>query len=113
LTNKYIFYGRITDVANSFDGRTFSAGYEYNISDRIVGITNPNGREISYDYNLLGEITDVQGYLSEAPVYDAGGFIRSITAANGVSLTLDYDDEGKMTDRSFTNTASEDLKAYS
>lgn len=105
-------YGRITGVANSLDGRTFSAGYEYNISDRIVGITNPTGGEVFYDYNLLGEITDVQGYLGSAPEYDAGGFITTITAANGVHLILDYDDEGKMTERSFESTTNDALKGY-
>ncbi len=114
LNGSYIpdVYGRIKAVMTQLDGNNFDIEYQYNISDQLVGITGPDGNTVDYSYNLLGEILDVEGYLLSAPVYDEGGLITSITAANGVSLGIEYDGEGRITDRVFNGQEESFEKKY-
>jgi RHS repeat-associated protein len=94
-------YGRVTGVRTSIGGRNFNVGYGYDLGDRISRVSYPDGQDVSYRYNLLGELEDVAGYLSESPEYDEGGLLTEITAANGVRMSLGYDEDGRMRSRGY------------
>ncbi len=106
-------YGRINSVETSMDGKSFNTFYEYNPSDLVTGITSPDGGRVGYNYNLLGELQSIEGYIDSAPVYDAVGLIKSITASNGVCLSLEYDGESRLTSRIFSGQEAEYVKKYS
>jgi RHS repeat-associated protein len=94
-------YGRITAEATKIGAKTLTARYGYDKGDRVRSITYPTGREVAYGYNPLGELTGMAGYLTGSPSYE-GGLLTGYTAANGVNLTRSHDDNGRLTNLSYT-----------
>ncbi|MBK6287174.1 MAG: RHS repeat protein [Gammaproteobacteria bacterium] len=41
-------------------GYAYSVGYRWDLADHLTGITDPDGREISYGRNGVGQIGSVQ-----------------------------------------------------
>ncbi|MBN2396710.1 MAG: hypothetical protein JXC36_09685, partial [Candidatus Atribacteria bacterium] len=89
--------------------RIFTTNYNYDIMDRITGLTYPNEKTVTYTYNKLGEITGMPGYLDGAPTYE-DGLLKTYTASNNNTTTFDYDDNGRLSSLSHTNT--EEIKSY-
>jgi RHS repeat-associated protein len=114
-------YNRIKSEKTNINGKTFAVGYDYDVMDRITGITYPNNKLVTYSYNILGEITGMSdklpddatanSYLAQAPVYDNAGFLQSIKAANGVTAAFLYDENGRLENLSYANAANV-IKGY-
>jgi RHS repeat-associated protein len=113
-------YNRIKSEKTNINGKTFAVGYDYDVMDRITGITYPNDKLVTYSYNTLGEITgmsdtntgaNAKPYLAQAPAYDSAGFLQSIQAANGLTAAYLYDDNGRLHDLTYANAANV-IKGY-
>ena len=70
--------------------------YTYDVMGRVTGIKYPTGKEVTYEYNSLGELTGMPGYLTGAPTYDQGGLLTGLTAANGITMTRSYDQNARL-----------------
>ena len=105
-------YGRITSETKNYQGKQFTVEYQYDVMGRLTGVKYPTGHWVKYQYNPLGELTRVPGYIDQAPVYDAGGLLKSITAANGITSTWDYDQNGRLKEVKYDNQGTI-IKQYS
>lgn len=106
-------YGRIYRETRTFAGKTYAVEYRYDVMGRITGVKYPTGEWVNYEYNTLGELTKVPGFINEAPRYDQGGFLVELTAANQITTTYEYDWNGRLTTLNYNNQSSELLKGYS
>ncbi|HEY8462991.1 MAG TPA: hypothetical protein VIM29_03065, partial [Bacillota bacterium] len=106
-------YGRIYRETKSFAGKTSTVEYRYDVMGRITGVKYPTGQWVNYEYNTLGELTKVPGFINEAPRYDQGGFLVGLTAANRITTSYEYDRNGRLTNLNYNNQSSELLKGYS
>ena len=104
-------YGRILKKSTIVGTKDLSTSYGYDNGNRISSITYTNNDVIEYDYNSLGELVDVPGYLSESPEY-INGLLKKITAANGISTEYEYDDNNRLSSLTYS-ADSEILKSYS
>ncbi len=104
-------FGRINKLTRRIDGQVFDVEYAYDVMGRVTGIKDPSGDWVNYEYNQLGQLTSMPGYINEAPQYDNGGMLTGITAANGISTSYTYDANGRLTDLDYTQQA-EILKEY-
>ena len=105
-------YGRIYRETRTFAGKTYAVEYRYDVMGRITGVKYPSGEWVSYEYNNLGELTRVPGFIEETPRYDQGGLLVGLTAANQITTTYEYDRKGRLTNLNYNNQNSELLKGY-
>jgi RHS repeat-associated protein len=112
-TNGYVPdpFGRIHKETKSFDNQSFTVGYDYDVMGRMTWITYPTGQSVEYQYNNLGQLQKVPGFVDEVPEYDQGGFLKSLKAVNGITTNYDYDQNGRLTSLNYANQSST-LKAY-
>ena len=106
-------YNRINLETKNFDGQTFTVAYSYDVEGRTIGITYPNGQTVNYQYNSLGQLQKVPGFVDQTPIYDNGGLLTSITASNGITANYSYDQNGRLTGLSYANQSAATLKSYS
>jgi RHS repeat-associated protein len=104
-------FGRVRKETKSFDNKVFNVGYAYDVMGRVTKITYPTGQAVDYQYNNLGQLVKVPGYIEQKPVYDQGGLLKSLTAANGVVTSWDYDKNGRLTKLEYSSLAAT-LKEY-
>jgi RHS repeat-associated protein len=89
--------GHITRETLVLDGKVFSTEYSYDVVGRIQEIRYPSGETLKYEYNKVGEVTHVPGYLLEGTIcYDRGGVLESAQAANGVDIRWERDGNGRL-----------------
>lgn len=74
----------------------------YDLMDRARGMTFGDGETISYEYDSIGNLVSVPGYLSSAS-YNSRGQMLQATYANGTSESFSYDGN-----RDWLNTAQVD-----
>ena len=76
----------------------FDTAYGYDTRGRLTSITN-NARQTSYIYNaqgFLGSVTDPKGYTTSY-TYDPVGRVTEVSRPDGSSLGFTYDASGNMT----------------
>ncbi|NLW48477.1 MAG: hypothetical protein GXY86_14235, partial [Firmicutes bacterium] len=105
-------FGRIYKESKTFEGQTFTIEYQYDVMGRATGVKYPTGNWVNYEYNNLGQLTKVPGYIEEKPSYDLGGLLVGLKAANGVNTAWEYDRNGRLTKLGYANQG-ELLKNYS
>lgn len=96
-------FGRIHKETRRFEGKTYTVEYQYDLMGRRTGIRYPTGRWVNYQYNQVGELTKVPGYIDTAPEYDQGGLLVGLTAANGVKNTCAYDENTRLAGLNYQN----------
>ena len=96
-------FGRIHKETRRFEGKTYTVEYQYDLMGRRTGIRYPTGRWVNYQYNQVGELTKVPGYIDTAPEYDQGGLLVGVTAANGVKNTYTYDENTRLAGLNYQN----------
>ncbi len=105
-------FGRIRRETRIIDGRSFSVDYTYDVMGRVTGVKYPTGKEVTYQYNSLGELTGMPGYLNGAPVYDQGGLLTELTAANGIKMARTYDENARLQKRGYYTDPLAALNEY-
>src|SRR5690554_2377543 len=104
-------FGRIHKKTKRFEGRTYTVEYQYDLMGRRTGIKYPNEEWVNYQYNQVGELTKVPGYIDVALEYDQAGLLVGLTAANGVKDTFSYDENNRLAGLNYQNQ-TEILKGY-
>ncbi len=103
-------YGRIYRKTDIVGGKPLSIEYRYDIMGRVTGIKTPRGDWVEYDYNTLGELIGIPGYVTKVG-YNSRGMLEGITAVNGINHSYSYDRNGRLEDLSYTNQSLV-LKSY-
>jgi RHS repeat-associated protein len=105
-------HSQVYRQTTSYDGEKYTVDYEYDSSRRLTSITYPNSNKLSYEYNSLGELLRVPGYVEQAPLYDSRGMPAELVAVNGVKKCMSYDKNARLTTLQYANKEKEELKTY-
>ena len=108
---RYNDRGNLVEDSRTIDNlsgqsQTYISGYQYDLADNLIGITYPDGTQISYSRNTLGEITGISAALPAEisptqPVqtlannvsYQPFGGIKALTWGNGLTLQRNFDND--------------------
>jgi RHS repeat-associated protein len=100
--------GQLRSVALSNGDHYDSLGYAYDGANQLARIDYPQGFSILYPRNAAGQVSQVQlqvgsgqpsGFASSLS-YQPFGPLKSLTWANGVSLSRSYDQDYRLTEQS-------------
>ncbi|WP_316364685.1 RHS repeat-associated core domain-containing protein [Candidatus Thiodiazotropha sp. CDECU1] len=104
--------GRVTQVSETPAGATFSLDtyYGYDAANYVTSVIYPSGREVTYSYNLNGEVTEVTAEvnstvttLADSMVYMPFGPVESMDYGNGLSEANTYDAGNRLLTREVTD----------
>ena len=95
---EYDVRGRSTRRTLTAFGATWTLEHRYHANGQVAGIRYPDGVEIAYRYNRVGQLVGVPGALDEV-VFDARGRRTSLLAANGVTTLVHYDPSTRFLNR--------------
>ncbi|MCX2800796.1 hypothetical protein OQJ68_03260 [Microbulbifer thermotolerans] len=104
-TITYDDLGRITKQEDAIASWSFSTEYSYDTMGRVVGITYPSGRSVTYSRDALGRISAIttkdnaqattQTIVSNIQYHPYGG-IASMDYGNGITQSYTYDLDGRL-----------------
>lgn len=99
----YDGFGNITTETSTREGVSYTTAYTYDVANRIIGMTYPDGRLVTYQRNVLGQITAMDSQLNGSSqnvvtgrAYRADGLLTTQTLGNGLVETRSYDTQGKL-----------------
>ena len=98
---------RLTKVSTSVNGTKVSNTYTYDGGDRLSSIGH-NGMTYSFEYDNFGNKTKVKVGDTALATYEYlphNGPQKSMTYANGVTLTNEYDKDFRLTSRTCTDAS--------
>ena len=91
-----------------------SLQYSYDLADRIIAITYPSGRVVTYTRNLRGVVRTIQTrpsatgtdvVLASNILFEGFGSLGSATFGNGLEMTQIWGTDGSLTNRRLNRTA--------
>ena len=110
-TNTPDTLNRITQTIDLISGIT---AYDYDVHNRVTGITAPNNADTRYEYddlgNLLKEVSPDRGTIIYA--HDAAGNILSHTDARGITASYTYDELNRVTLIDYPGTTEDVTYVY-
>ena len=86
VARAYDAAGRLTGERTATNGRNYRVEYEYDLANRAIGITYPDGRELVQTFNDRNQLVDLtfDGGFVQARDYDAGGRLTATDYGNGL-----------------------------
>lgn len=98
------------------DANGFVTGYQYNSAGNLVLLTYPDGKTVSYTYDLANRLTSVRAdWLARTATYsyDTAGRLAGLSQFNGTQVSYGYDNANRLTDlRNLTTAAGNVIAAY-
>ncbi len=103
----YDHRGNVTQETRTIGGVAYVTGYAYDPADRLVSVTYPSGRIVSYERDLESRVAAVFTRASIVSAdfviawnmaYRPFGPLESFSFGNGLDVTLGYDLDGRLTD---------------
>ncbi len=90
------------------------ASYSYDVADRLVQMTGPDGAQTTIAYDLLGRKKNMSDPDMGAwsYTYDAVGNLVTQTDARGTVLWFGYDGLNRLTQKRLTNSSGTQLASY-
>ena len=96
--NAYDILGRITYATTTIAGTGYTTGSTYDRQGNIYDLTYPNGSQVSYTYNLAGQLSSVQtkpsggswATIASSLTYAPQGVVTSALFGNGASSTWTF-----------------------
>jgi RHS repeat-associated protein len=93
-------------IGGAVQNETYSYGYDAN--GNLTSATAPNGAQVSYTYNGLGEPLTYKETMNGTPLttsytYDKAGRLTQVSYPNGNTETLSYDAANRLSGTSSTN----------
>lgn len=88
-------FNKSLTVWNVANASALVVGYEYSLGDKLKKLTLPSGKQVAYNYDASGHLTDIQ--LDSQPIlrnvaYNGGGQLTGWKWSNGnASYTLGYE----------------------
>ena len=81
--------------------KTYVTGYTYDSADHLIALTYPDGFQILYTYDALGNVASVKdnsgNLIAGSFSYSASGRLDGLTYGNGTSSSYTYDVIDRMT----------------
>ncbi|MFH1148328.1 MAG: toxin TcdB middle/N-terminal domain-containing protein, partial [Pseudomonadota bacterium] len=108
--NYYDELGRTTRTDRIVDGTAYSVRTAYDALGRVIGITYPDGEQVSYLYEG-GFLKDVPGFVTYEG-HNASGQAKRAEYANGVVTEFDYYPENKRLQAIVTSIQEEGHPEY-
>ena len=112
----YDAFGNVLAQTHVELSRTFVTAYTYDAGDRVVSMTYPDGRLVSYSRDSLGRISTIATMLNgaaqnlvSARSYRADGLLLTQTFGNGLTEARQYDLQGRLIYQSLGNA---DIRIY-
>ncbi len=104
LTQQYDFDG--TDDGLSAGWRTTT--YDFDLADRLIGVTDPNGSTWSYTYNPRGQrtVSDDPDLGTWTMSYDLNGNLLLQTDAKGQTIAFTYDNLNRPLTKTVTDASA-------
>jgi len=92
--------GNITDVSQTINGQTYTQSYSYNGADRLLGMTLPSARALTYQYDPSGRVVEIGANSGAGSETLVSGITRlpygpavAMTLGNGVARTRSFDQD--------------------
>jgi len=100
----YDLNGRVTSEARTVAGVAYVVAYSYDSAGRLSGMTYPSGRTVSYGFDSLGRVNQVnttkpgetQVVLVQNAQYQPFGGVKSFTLGNGQIYSRSIDQDGRI-----------------
>jgi RHS repeat-associated protein len=99
-----ITYGNAGQRTSMTDG-SGTQTWTYDSLGRMTTHTNGNNKTVGYDYNIRGELTEID-YPNHGTVtrtYDDDGTLASVEDWNNNTTSFDYDKDGQLTTTNYAN----------
>jgi RHS repeat-associated protein len=100
----YDAFGNVLTQTKQELSRTYTTGYTYDAADRIMRITYPDNRVVTYTRDALGRIASVSTTVNAnaqtivaTRSYRADGLLTGQTFGNGLTETRQYNLKGELT----------------
>jgi RHS repeat-associated protein len=102
----YDAFGNIVTQTRTEGTTTYTTSYAYDLGNRIVSTTYPDGRSVSYTRDAIGRISTVSTTVNGSSVtltsnrgYRADGLLTAQTLGNTLTETRSYDLQGRLTNQ--------------
>jgi YD repeat-containing protein len=100
----YDLHGRTISETRTIHGVQYTLGYSYDSFGRPSGLTYPSGRSVSYLFDPMGRIAQVNTtppggsvqVVAEGIAYQPFGGVRGFSFGNGQSYTRGFDLDGRI-----------------
>ncbi len=102
-TYVYNTLSQMTSETRTFNGVGYNLSYSYNLGGQLTNITNPWGAQVGYNYDKTGRPTGVTGagYAGVTSYVNNISYrafaTKQVSYANGRTLSLQYDNRMRMT----------------
>lgn len=100
-------FGNITQQTHTESGVNYVTTYTYDAGDRLVSMTYPDGRVVSYTRDAIGRIMGISATVNGTSTvlvsnraYSADGLMTSQALGNRLTETRSYDLQGRLTQQS-------------
>ena len=118
--------GNTVAVTRSIGGQSYTVNYGYNGADRLINMTYPSGRQITFHYDASGRISQITSdhegtseVLADSITRLPFGPATGMTLGNGISRTRQYDSDyrvenitdGSVLSRSYAYNAVNNISA--
>ena len=112
----YNAFGNVTQTQKTELGIVYTTGYTYDTRDRVMSISYPDGRTVTYTRDGLGRIASTTATVNGANqtvvsgrTYRADGLLTAQSYGNGLSESRSYNLKGELTNQSL---GSADTRVY-
>jgi RHS repeat-associated protein len=100
----YDIHGRVATDVRTIGGQSFTTGYQYDSGGRLVSITYPSGRVVTYGYDSSSRINAISttkdgitAQLVNQVQYQPFGPLQALVFGNGQNYVRTYDLDGRVT----------------
>jgi RHS repeat-associated protein len=111
----YDAYGNVVQMAVNVAGQGYASNYRYDAAHQMQGMDLPSGRAVTYHRDALNRIDKIEAVVNGAAqtlmdniAYRADGLITQKRYGNGISETLDYDQQSRLIHQQLSNGRSVD-----
>ncbi|MDC7224243.1 MAG: hypothetical protein PQJ60_10920, partial [Spirochaetales bacterium] len=94
--------GLISNQTVSFDGKSYSTDFSYDVMNRLNGIGYASGLKIIQSWNSLGQLEEIENYASDFTFNDVG-YLESYEQGNGVIAEYDFTDNGLLSSLEYSS----------
>ena len=117
-TTKYAYdaFGNVSQHDKIELGVTYTTHYTYDAGDRILSMTYPDGRDVTYIRDAIGRVMSVDTIVDSSPItivsnrtYRPDGLLTRQDLGNGLIETCTYDLQGRLLTQ---NLGSVNSRAY-
>ncbi|MBK7802119.1 MAG: RHS repeat-associated core domain-containing protein [Chloracidobacterium sp.] len=96
------------------DNQTFTSGFQYNAFGVLTSETYPSGRQVSYEFNVDGDLSRVSGQngptqqtYANSFSFDASGSVQRLRLGNGKWETAKFNNRNQVTELGLGNSSTD------